>query len=137
MRFSRKLRKKIELFIEFIQLWYSKEELETEVGNLLGKFDLYLESKDMTMAKNIIEHLDYIAEANIEEKIKIEIREQVINMLIDIKDYATAEERLTEKIEHYKIENNSEDIALTFYTLASIKYLQNNFIESKIYKGCD
>ena len=42
-------------------------------------------------------------------------------MLIDIKDYATAEERLTEKIEHYKIENNSEDIALTFYTLASIK----------------
>ena len=65
MRFSRKLRKKIELFIEFIQLLYSKEDLETEIGNLLGKYDLYLESKDMIMAKNIIEHLDYIAEAEI------------------------------------------------------------------------
>ncbi len=125
MRFSRKLKKRIELFIEFIRLWYSEEELETEIGNLSQKFETYFVDKDMMKAKNVIEHLDYIAEACFEPRIKEEIKDQVIRMMVNVGDFHSAEERLLSKISISK--NTPKELSYYLLMLGIVNSAKGDF----------
>ncbi len=97
MRHSRSMKRKIEIFIEFIQIWYSTEDLIKESKKLSDKFYKYLSANETSKAKNIIEHLDYIAAANFEITKKYKIEDNVIQMMFDINDLENVERKLLEK----------------------------------------
>jgi len=117
MRHSRSLRRKIEMFVEFIQIWYSTEELVKESKKLSDRFYKYLSAKETTKAKNIIEHLDYIAAANYAPEKKYEIEDDIIQKMFDIDDLDNAEKKLLDRKRECQKTSNSEELAHCLYGL--------------------
>ena len=130
MRHSRSMRRKIEMFVEFIQIWYSKEELEKESNRLSDKFYKHLSAKETAKAKNIIEHLDYIAAANHAPEKKSEIEDSVIQMMFEINDLDNAEKKLLDKKRECKKTSNSEELAHCLFGLGILNANKEKFNEA-------
>ena len=66
-----------------------------EIKQTVSKTNFY---ENLSKAKDIIEQLDYFAEAVSESQLKYDLSNQVIQMMIDTKDLGNAEIKLKERI---------------------------------------
>ena len=128
MRTSPKLRKKIEMFVEFIQIWYSSEELKSEVDKLNKLFSEQLEKNNISRAKSILEQLDYFAEASLEVGTQMQLSLEVIQKMISIEDYNGAEERLNSKLKSFKDDNKG--LFIVHFGLGIINKIKQNLGEA-------
>ena len=111
MRYSRSSSRKIRFFVDFLQIWYTLEDLKVEAERLKKTFQHCLEEKDVIKAKGVIEHLDYISAASTESAFRDAISDAEIQMLFDLDDLAGVQKRLEERIKCYSEARNVQGLA--------------------------
>lgn len=130
MRLSRSLRKKIQFFVEFIQIWYSLEEMKTEADRLMKGFRECLSAEKIAKAESMVEHLGYIAAASSEPDFKRTTSDQVTRMMLDVSDLDSAESMLREKIKECRRTQNREELAHGYFALGFVHYSRKELDEA-------
>lgn len=130
MRFTRSSRR-LQFLIDFMRIWYTPEEMETEADRLLGEYTKAVHDERFTHAGKLVGYLRFMADAAPKQGLLQQIELKTIWACIENKDLETANEIIGDRMGRYSTEQKSDHLALTLLAQAYL-YDAKGMVEEEI-----
>lgn len=112
MRFGRDARERMQWLVNFLKLWYGREEIGSESQRLESRFREHLSAGRMNEARDTLEHRRYIAYAMEGSPAEASTMDSVVRGYLAIKDTDTLKKDVLKTI---KLENLSDETRMELY----------------------
>jgi len=139
MRYASNEHLRLPFLVDFISIWYSKDEFEVELERLELLYYALVEAGELKKALKIVEHIGYLADASPPKELKDEIFDSVIQHYIDLEQWDKAEKELNQRLKQNLNDKSFDRVGLNYYELGNLygrRALKGN-PEENFNKSCD
>lgn len=120
MRFSTAQNRRLEFLIEFIRIWYSRQEWREEAKRLTEQYRLYAAEERFDEAGRYVEHLEYLAAGAAQPELGDRLADRTLVACIESGDFERAQDMVHERLAEAGRKGDKEALAWSWFRAAHL-----------------